>query len=369
MVMKIASVEAIPLRIPFTVGGKSAAGAWGKGGLQAADSLLVKVTSDAGLVGWGESFGFTAIPAVKAALDSMIVPACIGMEDCRIEAISEDLQRRFHIFGRSGAVMFGLSALDIALWDIAGKSAGMPVHAMLGGARRSRLPAYASLIRYADAEAIAANVRRALAEGYRSLKLHEVDLAVIAAAREAAGPEIEITLDVNCPWSLRQAIDMAAQLEPMRLRWLEEPVWPPENFDGLAALRSVSAIPVAAGENVSSLIEFQHMLACGAVDFVQPSPAKMGGITALRKVMALAEAHNVAVMVHTFYDGPGLLASIQATAALGDEEAMVEWRYFDMEADLYGGALRPRDGHIDLPSGPGLGLEPDPDVVARYRVG
>lgn len=366
--MKITQVEAIPLRIPFTVGGRSAAGAWGKGGLQAADSLLVRVSTDDGLVGWGESFGFTAIPAVRAALDSMIAPACIGMEAGRIEAISEDLQRRFHIFGRSGAIMFGLSALDIALWDIAGKAAGVPVHAMLGGARRIRLPAYASLIRYADTEAVTTNVRRALGDGYRSLKLHEIDLTVIAAAREAAGPDTEITLDVNCPWSLREAIDMAGKLEPMRLRWLEEPVWPPENFDGLAALRNVSAIPLAAGENASSLIEFQHMFHCGAVDFVQPSPAKMGGITALRKVMALAEANNVAVMVHTFYDGPGLLASIHATAALGDDEAMIEWRYFDMEADLYGGALRPRDGHIDVPLGPGLGLEPDPAVIARYRV-
>jgi len=366
--MKIAAVEVIILRIPFTVGGRSAAGVWGKDGLQAADSLLLKVTTDTGLVGWGESFGFTAIPAVRAAVDSMIAPACIGLDAGRIEAIAEDLQRRFHIFGRSGAVMFGLSALDIALWDIAGKAAGVPVHAMLGGARRKRLPAYASLIRYADADAIAANVHRALGEGYRSLKLHEVDLAVIAAAREAAGPEIEITLDVNCPWSLREAIDMAEKLEPIGLRWLEEPVWPPENFEGLAALRSVSTIPIAAGENASSLIEFQHMLACGAVDFVQPSPAKMGGITALRKVMALADAHNVAVMVHTFYDGPGLLASIHATAALGDDGSMIEWRYFDMEADLYGGALRPGDGYIDVPPGPGLGLEPDPAVIARYRV-
>ncbi|WP_087003255.1 mandelate racemase/muconate lactonizing enzyme family protein [Rhizobium sullae] len=367
--MKIAAVEAIVLRIPFTVGGRSAAGAWGKDGLQAADSLLVKVTTDTGLVGWGESFGFTAIPAVKAAIESMIAPACVGLEAGSIEAIGQDLQRRFHIFGRSGAVMFGLSALDIALWDIAGKAAGVPVHAMLGGAKGTRLPAYASLIRYADRDAIAVNVRRALGDGYRSLKLHEVDLAVIAAAREAAGPEIEITLDVNCPWSLREAVDMAAKLEPMRLRWLEEPIWPPEDFQGLAALRGASAIPVAAGENASTLIEFQQMLACGAVDVVQPSPAKMGGITELRKVMALANAHSVAVMVHTFYDGPGLLASIHATAALGDNGSMVEWRYFDMEADLYGGALRPRDGYIYMPTGLGLGLDPDPTVIAQYRVG
>jgi len=94
----------------------------------------------------------------------------------------------------------------------------------------------------------------------------------------------------------------------------------------------------------------------------------MGAITALRKVMALADAHNVAVMVHTFYDGPGLLASIHATAALGDDGSMIEGRYFDMEADLYRGALRPRDGHIDMPPGSGLGLEPDPAVIARYRI-
>ena len=366
--MKIEALEVFVLRIPFSVGGKSAAGAWGKGGLQAADSLLLKVTTDTGLVGWGESFGFTAIPAVKAAIETMIAPACIGMDASRIEAIGQELQRRFHIFGRSGAVMFGLSALDIALWDIAGKAAGVPVHAMLGGARRDALPAYASLIRYADSELMAANVRRALADGYRSLKLHEVDLAVIAAAREAAGNEVEITLDVNCPWTLQEAIDTAAKLEPVNLRWLEEPVWPPENYQGLAALRGHTRTPIAAGENASTLIEFQQMLACGAVDIIQPSPAKMGGISELRKVMALANAHNVAVMVHTFYDGPGLLASIHATAALGDEGSMVEWRYFDMEADLYGGALRPRNGYVEVPAGPGLGLEPDPEVIRRYTV-
>ncbi|PMY01153.1 L-alanine-DL-glutamate epimerase, partial [Pseudomonas sp. GW460-13] len=91
------------------------------------------------------------------------------------------LQRRFHVFGRSGAIFYGLSALDIALWDLCGKAAGLPVHQLLGGARRDRLPAYASLIRYADPATMAVNVRRAIADGYRSLKLHEVDLTVIRA--------------------------------------------------------------------------------------------------------------------------------------------------------------------------------------------
>ena len=105
---------------------------------------------------------------------------------------------------------------------------GLPLYRLLGGTRREQLPAYASLIRYADREAIAANTQRAIVDGYRSVKLHEVDLAVIRAARAAAGPDIEITLDVNCPWSLAEAIDMARALAPLSLRWLEEPLWPPE---------------------------------------------------------------------------------------------------------------------------------------------
>ncbi len=367
--MQIASIDTIVLRVPFTVGGVSAAGVWGGAGLQAADSLLLRVTTDDGIVGWGESFGFIGIPMVKAALDELLAPACLGMDATQPEALGLDLQRRFHVFGRGGAMMYGLSALDIALWDICGKAAGLPLYRLLGGTRREQLPAYASLIRYADREAIAANTQRAIADGYRSVKLHEVDLAVIRAARAAAGPDIEITLDVNCPWSLAEAIDMTRALAPLSLRWLEEPLWPPENYAGLAALRRQCGIAVAAGENASTLMDFHQMLGAGAVDVIQPSPAKMGGISALRKVFALAEAHNTQVMVHTFYDGPGLLASIHATAALGDARAMIEWRYFDMEARVLGDAVVPRDGMIRVPDGPGLGIDPDPEVIRRYQVG
>jgi L-alanine-DL-glutamate epimerase-like enolase superfamily enzyme len=125
---------------------------------------------------------------------------------------------------------------------------------------------------------------------------------------------------------------------------------------------------VAAGENASTLMDFQHMLEAGAVDFIQPSPAKMGGITELRKVFALANAHNTEVRVHTFYDGPGLLASVHASAALGGPKSIVEWRYFDLEAQLYGDAIIPKDGRIGVPQGPGLGLEPNPDVIRDYRI-
>ena len=174
------------------------------------------------------------------------------------------------------------------------------------------------------------NVKRALESGFRHLKLHEINVDCVRAAREAAGDDIEITLDVNCPWSVREALDMTERLRPLKLRWLEEPVWPPENYSGLAQVRQQGGIPVAAGENASTLMDFQHLLEAKAVDFVQPSSAKMGGLTELRKVFALASVHNVTVMVHSFYDGPGLLANVHASAALGGPAAMVEWRYFDL---------------------------------------
>jgi L-alanine-DL-glutamate epimerase-like enolase superfamily enzyme len=366
--MKIASIETIPLRIPFTTGGKSAGGVWGPKDLQVVDSLVVKVTTDDGTVGWGETFGFTAIPSVKLVIDKILAPELIDRDVTLREKSMLDLQKKFHVFGRSGAFIYGLSAIDIALWDIAGKSANKPIYQLLGGSEATSLAAYASLIRYADAELIRRNVRRAVESGYRYLKLHEVDVEVIRAARDAAGPDIEITLDVNAPWTVREAIDMTEKLREFNLRWIEEPVWPPENYSGLAAVRKQGGIPVAAGENASTVMDFQHLLEAGAVDFIQPSPAKMGGITELQKVFAMANAHNVPVMVHTFYDGPGLLASVHASAALGGAKALVEWRYFDLEAQLYGDAIIPRNGRIDVPQGPGLGIEPNPDVIRDYRI-
>lgn len=367
--MKIASIESTHLRIPFSVGGRSDDAVWGKRGLQTADSLVVKVTTDTGLTGWGETFGFTVVPAAKLVIDTVLAPEATGRDATQIDKLMLDLQKKFHVFGRSGAFIYGLSAIDIALWDIAGKAAGKPVHQLLGGSDATALRCYASLSRYSDPELVRENVGRALRAGFRHLKLHEIKVDAVRAAREAAGDDVTITLDVNCPWSVREALDMADKLRPFNLRWLEEPVWPPENYAGLARVRQEGRIPVAAGENASTLMDFQHLFEAKAVDFIQPSPAKMGGLTELRKVYALASAHNVTVMVHTFYDGPGLLAAVHASAALGGPDALVEWRYFDLEAQLYGAAILPKNGAIAVPQAPGLGLEPSLDVMREYRVG
>jgi len=364
--MIITDIEAIPLRIPFKAGTKSDASAWGDSNLPAADSLLVKVTTDQGLTGWGEAFGFRAVASAKLAIDQLIAPLCIGRDAARIEPLMLDVQKKLHVFGRGGALAFGISAVDIALWDIAGKAANMPLSRLLGGGAAD-LACYASLVRYSDPSLVRTSVRRAIDAGFGTLKLHEIELSAIRAAREEAGPDIELTLDVNCPWTLNEARPIAEQLKAVGLKWLEEPLWPPENFSGLAELRRTSGIPVAAGENIYTLMDFERLLAAKAVDFVQPSPAKMGGISELRKVFPLAAVHNIPVMPHSFYDGPGLLTAVHATAALGTADSMIEWRWFELEATIYGSALSPKLGRISVPKGPGLGIDPDPDVVKAYR--
>jgi L-alanine-DL-glutamate epimerase-like enolase superfamily enzyme len=362
--VKIDRIETFVLQIPYTTGGSSDTGAWGGQPWQTADVLLVKVITDEGLTGWGEAFGYNVIPATRVAIDRILAPMCIGRDPLKIEDLMLELQQKLHIFGRGGPIIFGISGIDVALWDIAGKAAGKPLHQLLGGGRKE-LPCYASLIRYTDPAVVAANVERALGQGFRDVKLHEIEVEPVRAARQAAGPDAGIMLDVNCPWSVDEAIGMAAKLRPFNLRWLEEPVWPPEDIQGLAHVRAKGGIPIASGENAATLTQYRQMLEAGAVDVLQPSPAKMGGVSALRKVFELAGQHKASVVPHSFYDGPAFLAALHVSAALG-RNPLIEWRFFDLEARLYGNEATPRSGKIALPQGPGLGFDPDPEVLSRF---
>lgn len=362
----IAKIETVALRIPFRAGSVPNAALWGDK-LSAADSLLVKVTTRDGVEGWGEAFGFGAVDLAKLAIDELIAPLCIGQDATRIGPLMLAVQKKLHVFGRGGALTYGLSAVDIALWDIAGKLANAPVCQLLGGGVTT-MPCYASLACYTEPALVRTVVRQAVDAGFRVIKLHESKMSAIHAARTEAGPDVALIVDVGCPWTLAEACAVADELKAVGLKFLEEPLWPPENFEGLAELRRTTGIPVSSGENVSTLMEFERVLAARAVDFIQPSPAKMGGITELSKIFPLAAARNIPVMTHSFYDGPGLLAAIQATAALGTVDSMIELRWFDLEASLYGEAFTPKEGRISVPQGPGLGIDPDRDVIRTYRI-
>jgi L-alanine-DL-glutamate epimerase-like enolase superfamily enzyme len=221
-------------------------------------------------------------------------------------------------------------------------------------------------LRCAGPDAVGESCARAIGQGYTHIKLHENTLPCIRAARDAVGPEIAIMVDANCPWSVDDAIAMVGALLPLDLYWLEEPVWPPEDFAGLARVRAAGAV-TAAGENLAGLQAFRQLFEAGAVDIVQPSVSKMGGVTAMRAIIDLADAFGVRVVPHCGYLGPGYLATLHVLASLSDEQ-FIERLGLDLEESPFAAWTDVHGGRAAVPQGPGLGCDPDMAVVNRYRM-
>jgi L-alanine-DL-glutamate epimerase-like enolase superfamily enzyme len=213
---------------------------------------------------------------------------------------------------------------------------------------------------------VAKNTAAAVARGYRYIKLHQVTRDDVLAAKAVAG-DARIMLDVNCAWSVEAAHAMARSLEADDLLWLEEPVFPPEDAHGLAEIRR-DGIAIAAGENTAGVFGFQTLIEAGAIDIAQPSVTKIGGIGEVLRVIELGRARGVQVTPHCPYFGPGFLASLHIIAALIDKP-LVEVLWLDMEANPFDPWVKPVNGRVRVPQGPGLGCDPDMSVVTRYRRG
>ncbi|MFQ5572268.1 MAG: mandelate racemase/muconate lactonizing enzyme family protein, partial [Rhodothermales bacterium] len=283
--MKITGVKAHVLAIPLKQDELSTQWVWG-----AFNQIIVEVRTDEGITGYGEAYGYGVPHATAAVIDEVLRPMLLGEDPTQIASLLDRMYRQTHLFGRYGITTFAISGVDIALWDIAGKSAGLPLYRLLGGTSTSRVQAYASLVRYPEPKQVRTAALSAREAGYTAIKLHQLDVESLRAAREAAGDEIHLMMDINCAWTPEQALDMARQFAPYTLYWLEEPLWPPEDFSGLAQLGQVSGTPIATGENACTAYQFRAMLEASAATFIQPSVIKVGGLSEWRKVAALAEA-------------------------------------------------------------------------------
>jgi L-alanine-DL-glutamate epimerase-like enolase superfamily enzyme len=361
---KIAKIEPIPLRIPYDH--------WAPPPIHAGkprtaiETLLVRVTTDSGLVGWGEAYG-PMWQAIVPTFEHWIAPLATGQEVEDV-GLSARLERTLHNFGRAGPSIHAISGLDIALWDLRGKIAGTSVSTLLGGRRREQIDVYASLLHY---DGVLDNLKRALAralaDGYRQIKLHEKSTAAVAAAREVAGFDVPLMVDTNCAWSVDEATAAVSAMTPYRLLWIEEPIWPPEDFASLAAVRRATATATAAGENATGALDFAKMIAAGAVDYVQPSVVKIGGVTTLWRICVEAEQAGAICAPHSPYFGPGYLATLHVLAAKQKPSA-IERFYCDLGAVPFGQTVRVVDGHIRIPDGPGLGADPEPELIEHFRV-
>ncbi|MDF1850597.1 MAG: mandelate racemase/muconate lactonizing enzyme family protein [Verrucomicrobiales bacterium] len=363
--MKITSVAPIVLSIPFEAGGS------GEGIMptkwETLDFCLVRIDTDSGLTGWGEAFGYFCSRSVAALIERSLAPLLVGRDVPDPRKFSEEAQRKLVLQGRYGLTIFALSGIDLALWDLRAKAEGVALAELLGGRSRHSVPAYASLVRYGDRDLVRAKSEQAASEGYKEIKLHEITIPEIRICREAIGPDTRMTVDVNCNWSLEFTREVIPELKDLDTRWLEEPIFPPEDFRTLAELRK-TGMAIATGENACTAFQFEEMCRLGATDFLQPSITKVGGVSEFLKITNRnREEWKLPMMPHSPYFGPGYFTTLQM-AAIEPSFEQFEYLYIEPEAWLYREMPLPENGMISIPAGDGLGMEPDLDRIERFAV-
>ena len=367
--MLITDVRAHHVRIPYDAG--VASFRQGASAIAAVEIVLVEVSTDAGLTGWGDAFAYVCPRTTATAVEEMIAPQARGLEvpdPSGIPAFMERIQRNLHLFGRYGITMFAISGLDIALWDLAARVRGEPLHQLLGARRRARIPAYASLLRIGDPALVAAECEAARQRGYPAIKLHETTVPAVLAARRAIGPGIPLMVDLNCPMDEAEATAFALACHEAGTPVPRGAGLAPGGFLDPGEGASPGGLAIAAGENACTVHQFRQMMDAGAVTYAQPSVTKVGGITEYLKVAALADEMGVRLAPHSPYFGPGFLATLQLMS-LRDDGSFVELFYMQREACLWRGRIDVDAlGTIAVPDGPGLGYEPDRAVMERYRV-
>jgi L-rhamnonate dehydratase len=340
------------------------------------DWLVVEIFTDNGLVGTGNA---ALSPQVsKQVVDLYLKPVLIGADPWDIESLWQHMYRKTMAFGRKGIGMAAISAVDIALWDILGKSAKQPVYRLLGGRTKSRIPVYASRLYSSPLDQLAAEANRYKQEGYKAMKLRfgwgpidgaagmrkNVDL--VQTVRETVGDDIDVMADAYMGWTLDYAKRMLPLLEPFNLRWLEEPVIP-DDVGGYAELRRRSSIPIAGGEHEFSLYGFRDLIDAKAVDYIQFDTNRVGGISQARKIAALAEAHSIPVIPHAgqMHNYHVVMASLNSPVAeyfpVVDVEVGNELFWY-----IFKGEPKAKDGFIDLDESiPGLGLTIDEEALSQ----
>lgn len=357
---RIVSLKTYPIRIPFVDGGAGTGGTPSRWHML--DMVLIRVEDEEGHVGWGEAFAYFCLEPVTAAVERMISPFVVGQSIPDVEAWNTSLQKKLHLFGRYGITVFALSGVDIALWDLAAKRQGEPLWKLLGATGSVERPSYASLVRYGDADLVEAQCRKAMDLGYRHIKLHEIDPAVIRRARQTIGPHVPLMVDANCSWTVEETAALGSVFSECNVLWVEEPVFPPDDYAALAELEAQGVV-TGAGENASTCFDFERLIA--SVTYPQPSMTKVGGPSEFRKILRSCDAAGKVAMAHTPYFGPGYFATL-AMLPLMSPETLVEYLFVEPEAWV---AVTPRPNHngkLGASDAPGIGFVPDFDVIERY---
>ena len=361
--------------------------AFSQGWVRQRSATLVEIITDAGITGWGEAFAQGLEPPEIAAtvIDKALRPIVAGADPLDTEVLWHRMYHMTRDYGRKGSVVAGISAVDTALWDIAGKAHGVPIYRLLGGAFRTRVQPYATgfyrIKGQGEAKRLAEEALRHFEAGFSLMKVKlgygvEDDIACMEAiGRAIQGKPVRLMVDTNHAYGRAEALRLGRALEAYDLRWYEEPVVP-EDLAGYAEMRQKLSMPIAGGENEHTLYGFRELLGASAVDIAQPDLGSCGGITAARHIVALAQSHGVQVNPHVWGSAIAQAASLQFLAAvpvahhsLYAQEPILEFdrSSHPFRVQLITKPIQQVDGSIEVPSGPGLGVEVDRSVLEKYR--
>jgi L-alanine-DL-glutamate epimerase-like enolase superfamily enzyme len=370
--LRISDVIAHPLRATLPDAQRTSQGDW-----PSLDIVVVEVRTDSGIVGWGECLARTSSPAYAAAVETLLKPVLIGRNPFETASLWRAMRGR--LTGRAGGMLVeSIAGVDIALWDIMGKVAGLPVHRLLGGAGRRQILAYASSINWGDDARAEAETRDCLARGFRAIKVKigQTPRAAIARAeliRKIAGPEIRLSVDANWAFDLDEATQVGEALAALDYWWFEEPIVP-EDIDGYRRLRERTKVRLAAGESDFVATQARDLIATRSVGVIQPDVARAGGITETRRIADLADAFHVAYAPHVGWSGAICAAASVQLAAAQPNFLVYECMIFanplreDLLTRRVGSFQDLVDGHAAVPEGPGLGVEIDRDALARFTI-
>lgn len=335
-------------------------------------STLVRVTTDSELTGIGSVYSHPDL--VRSIIEEQLLPLLGGQDATDVEGIRQRCYSVTRWYGRKGAAVSALGGIDMALWDLRGKAAGVPVYQLLG-AKRHSVPAYASgLLWKRDTAELRDEARRHLERGFRGMKMrlgrhYAYDSAALREVREEIGPHNRLMIEGNARYPMDQAKRLAPEFQKAGIFWLEEPFLPesPESFHELRP--HLGGIPLAAGENEFGLQGFRELIDGRVVDIVQPDACRCGGITESLRVAAAAAQNGLRVAPHTWSDAVALTANMHVVAALENGATVeVDQTGNPFLEELLATKWELRDGEIVMPQGPGLGISLNEDAVARYSL-
>jgi L-alanine-DL-glutamate epimerase-like enolase superfamily enzyme len=366
--MKIEKVEALPLSAPIESPFRISTTAFTE-----VRALIVRVTTDDGLVGIGESLVRSAARATKHVVEDQLAPVVIGRDPLDAAGLWWEMFQAMGLRGHTkGHFIEAISGVDVAVWDIIGKALGLPVYKALHGLGRKRIPAYGSSVFIDEVPQMVGKAKEFLAKGYRAIKVKlgmgvKQDVEVVRAIRSEIGDDIKLMVDINSLYDVSTAVKLGRELEPFNIEWMEEPV-PPYDLNGYCLVKQGQPLPLAGGEGEFTLYGFRDLLATEALAWVQPDIGRAGGLTEGMRIAALVQAHNLNLAPHT-----GMSSALNIIVGMHFAAAAPGFRTFEfMELDhplmdIFDSPIpRPVNGEIEMPDRPGLGIELDMSKIERF---